>query len=88
MTVVEEEVLLSGADFAELGLMGGGGAARTTVTNFPLEVVSGTLCTPSLELHSSGMLINHGHAEEQGSGTGPCGDGVFDFGEPLFKDEG
>ena len=52
MTVVEEEVLLSGADFAELGLMRGGGAARTTVTNFPLEVVSGTLCTPSLELYS------------------------------------
>lgn len=52
MTVVEEEVLLSGADFAELRLMRGGGAARTTVTNFPLEVVSGTLCTPSLELYS------------------------------------
>jgi len=52
MTVVEEEVLLSGAGFAELGLMAGGGAARMTVTNSPLEVVSRTLCAPSLKLHS------------------------------------
>ena len=51
MTVVEEEVLLSGASFAELGLMAGG-AARMTVTNSPLEVVSRTLCAPSLKLHS------------------------------------
>lgn len=34
------------------------------------------------------MLINHGHAKEQSGGIGLCGDGVFDFGEPLFKDDG
>ena len=47
MVVVEEEVLLSGAGFAELGLMAGGGAARTTVTNSPLEIVSRTLRAPA-----------------------------------------
>ena len=52
MTVVEEEVLLSGAGFAELGLLVGGGAARRTVTNSPPEAVSRTLCAPSLELRS------------------------------------
>lgn len=72
---VEEEVLLSGAGFAELGLMAGGGAARTTVTNSPLEVV-----LPAWSCTASGMLINCGHAKEHGSGIGPCGDGVFDFG--------
>lgn len=40
------------------------------MTNSPLEVVSGTLCTPQPgAVPASGMLINHGHAEEQGSGT-------------------
>ena len=47
MVVVEEEVLLSGAGFAELGLMAGGGAARMTVTNSPLEIVSRNLCAPA-----------------------------------------
>ena len=49
---VEEEVLLTGAGLAEQGDRAGGQAARMTVTNSPLGVVSRTLRAPSLELHS------------------------------------
>lgn len=43
---------------------------------------------PAWSCTASGVFINHRCASKQGSGTGPCGDGVFDFGEPLFKEDG